>query len=141
MMGFGLARIGRDVEVRNTPGGDAVANVSLAFSYGRKDGEGNKPTQWVDASLWGQRATALAPYLKKGGMVSVTLEDVAIQTFAKADQTQGHKLVGRIAQIELANKGPSAAPAAPPPAPRPHRPPAARPVSASLDDMDDDIPF
>jgi single-strand DNA-binding protein len=29
---FGLARIGRDVETRSMSNGDAVANVSLAFS-------------------------------------------------------------------------------------------------------------
>lgn len=138
MMGFGLAKIGRDVETRQTPSGETVANVSLAFSYGRKGEDGKRPTQWVDASLWGQRATALAPYLKKGGSVSVTLEDVAIQTFAKGDGTQGTKLVGRIAQIELASS-PAATPAAPPPPPPPPPRPAAPPVSADLDDSD--IPF
>jgi single-strand DNA-binding protein len=41
-----------------------VANVSLAFTYGKKGDDGKRPTQWVDASLWGQRAESLAPYIK-----------------------------------------------------------------------------
>ena len=67
MKANGLARIGKDAEVRFTPSGAAVANVSLAFTYGKKGDDGKRPTQWVDASLWGQRAESLAPYIKKGG--------------------------------------------------------------------------
>ena len=63
MKANGLARIGKDAEVRFTPGGTAVANVSLAFTYGKKSDDGKRPTQWVDASLWGQRAESLAPYI------------------------------------------------------------------------------
>ena len=61
MIANGLARIGRDVELRFLPQGDAVANISLAFTYGRKDSEGKRPTQWVEASIWSKRAEALAP--------------------------------------------------------------------------------
>ena len=66
-MMIGLARLGRDAEIRTTSQGDSVATLALAFSYGRKGSDGNRPTQWVDAALWGKRAEALAPYLTKGG--------------------------------------------------------------------------
>ena len=144
MKAFGLARIGRDAEIRHTAGGDAVASLSLAFTYGRKGEDGKRPTQWVDASLWGKRAEALAPYLLKGGMVSVTLEDVALQTFNKSDGSIGTKLVGRVMDIELAGGGQAAAPSAPPPPSPPPKPtprPAAPPAGSGFDDMDDDIPF
>ena len=144
MKAFGLARIGRDAEIRHTAGGDAVASLSLAFTYGRKGDDGKRPTQWVDASLWGKRAEALAPYLLKGGMVSVTLEDVALQTFNKSDGSIGTKLVGRVMDIELAGGGQAAAPAAPipkPPPPKPAPRPTAPPAGSGFDDMDDDIPF
>lgn len=42
MKSFGLARIGRDVEVRYTAGGDAVASLSLAFTYVRKGEDGKR---------------------------------------------------------------------------------------------------
>jgi len=138
MKAFGLARIGRDAEMRHTPNGDAVASLSLAFTYGRKGDDGKRPTQWVDAALWGKRAEALAQYLTKGSLVAVTLEDVAIQTFRKADGTDGVKLVGRVLDIELAGGNTqAAAPVAPPPTPRP----TAAPAGSGFDDMDDDIPF
>lgn len=139
MQGFGLARIGRDVEVRSTPAGESVANVSLAFTYGRKGSDGKRPTQWVDGALWGKRADALAQYLTKGTLVAVTLEDVAIQTFEKQDGSTASKLVGKITAIDLAGS-PKDAAAAPPPPPPPPKPKPAAPTGG-FDDMDDDIPF
>ena len=73
MRANGLARIGKDAEVRYSPNGDAIANLSLAFTYGKKGTDGKRPTQWVDATLWGKRAESLAPYLKKGGQIVVYL--------------------------------------------------------------------
>ena len=92
---FGLARLGRDAEVRFTQAGKPVATLALAFSYGKKE-NGQRPSQWVDAALWGDRAEALAPYLLKGQQLSVTVDDVHIETFQKNDGTQGHKLTGRV---------------------------------------------
>lgn len=139
MKSFGLARIGRDVEVRFTAGGDAVASLSLAFSYGRKGEDGKRPTQWVDAALWGKRAEALAPYLVKGGLVAVTLEEVHIETYQGKDGP-GHKLTGKVLDIELAGGGDKPAAAPRPAAARAPAPAAARP-SSGFDDMSDDIPW
>lgn len=139
MNGFGLARIGRDAELRRTPQGEAVINLSLAFTYGRKGEDGKRPTQWVDGSLWGKRAELLAEYLTKGTAVSVMLEDVAIQTFEKQDGSTSSKLVGRVANIELAGSPTQAQKPAPAPAPAPKPKPA---PSGGFDDFDEDsIPF
>lgn len=105
MEATGLARLGKDAELRTTQSGETVASIALAFSYGRKDANGNRPTQWVDASLWGKRAEALAPHLRKGGQVYVVLEDVHIQTF-EGRNGPGHKLAARIVQLELAGPAP-----------------------------------
>lgn len=140
---YGLARIGRDAEIRHTAGGEAVASLSLAFSYGKKGADGKRPTQWVDGALWGKRAEALAPHLLKGGLIVATLEDVHIETFQKQDGTGGVKLAGRVADIELAGGNDRAAAPTTAPAPRPVSRPAPAPSKASsgFDDMDDDIPF
>lgn len=148
MKAFGLARIGRDVEIRYTQGSDAVASLSLAFSYGRKGDDGKRPTQWVDASLWGKRAEALAPYLKKGGLVSVSLEDVHTEVY-QGRSGEATKVVARVVDIELAGSSErqQAAPAAQAPArqqqQRPAQPqrPAPAPQGSGFSDMDDDIPF
>jgi single-strand DNA-binding protein len=105
MKANGLARIGKDAEVRYTPGGAAVANVSLAFTYGKKGDDGKRPTQWVDASLWGQRAESLAPYIKKGGQIVAYLEDVSIQTYVKGDGTSATKMVARLVDLEFVSGG------------------------------------
>jgi single-strand DNA-binding protein len=141
MKSFGVARIGRDVEVRFTAQGEAVASLSLAFSYGRKGQDGKQPTQWVDAALWGKRAEALAPYLAKGHQIGVTLDDVHIETY-QGKNGEGHKLVARVLDVQLignqATVAASAATARPAPAAK-----AAQPALAGsgFDDMDDDIPF
>ena len=137
---FGLARLGRDAELRTTAQGEHVAGLSLAFSYGRKGQDGKRPTQWVDGALWGKLAEALAPYLLKGSNVSVTLDDVHIETFRKVDGTDGIKLAGRVSSIELAGGAPQAArPAAP--APRPAPVSKSTPAGSGFDDIDGDIPF
>ena len=137
MKAFGLARLGGDAEIRTTSNGEQVATLALAFSYGRKGSDGKRPTQWVDGALWGKRAEALAPYLLKGGLVSVSLEDVHVETF-EGKNGPGHKLAARVVDVELAGGGERTA--APAPAPRPApRPPAS--ASSGFDDMDSDIPF
>ena len=139
MKAFGLARLGRDAEIRTTSQGDSVATLALAFSYGRKGSDGNRPTQWVDAALWGKRAEALAPYLLKGGLVSVSLEDVHIETF-EGKNGPGHKLAARVVDVELASPKQAGA------APAPRQAPAPRPAPGpsgghGFEDMDSDIPF
>jgi single-strand DNA-binding protein len=138
MKANGLARIGKDAEVRYTPGGAAVANVSLAFSYGKRGDDGKRPTQWVDASLWGQRAESLAPYIKKGGQIVAYLEDVSIQTFTKGDGTQATKMVARLVDLEFVAGGEQAS-SQPKPQPKPQAAPQSH--GSGFDDMDDDIPF
>lgn len=138
---FGLARLGRDAEIRTTGQGESVATLALAFSYGRKGSDGKRPTQWVDGALWGKRAEALAPYLTKGGLVSVLLEDVHIETY-QGKNGEASKLVGRVVDVELAGGGERTAA----PAPAPRAAPAPRPAPAQsgghgFESMDDDIPF
>jgi single-strand DNA-binding protein len=141
MKANGLARLGKDSEIRYLPNGDAVASLALAFSYGKKDESGKRPTQWVDAALWGNRAESLNQYLTKGTQVVAYLEDVRIETYEGKNGT-GSKLVARVADLELVagNAAPQQA-AAPRQAPRPATAHATKPSTGSgFDDMDSDIP-
>lgn len=139
---FGVARIGRDAEVRFTQGGDAVVSLSLAFEYGKKV-DGKKPVQWVDGALWGKRGEAMAPYLLKGQQVGVTLEDVHIETYTKGDGSAGFKLSGKVSNIEFAGSPPQQGQQQAPrqqPAPQPR--PQQNQQAAPPDDFDDEmIPF
>jgi single-strand DNA-binding protein len=135
MQAFGLARLGKDAELRHTPSGDAVVNLALAFTYGAKGQDGKRPTQWVDATFWGKRAESLAPYLLKGGLVSITLDEIHIETYQSA-KGEGTKLAGKVLQIELAGGGQAAA------APAQQKPAAQRPAAKQdFVTEPDDIPF
>lgn len=137
MNAYGLARLGRDAELRTTSNGDTVATLALAFTRRVK---GEKLTQWVDGALWGKRAESLAPYLLKGGLVAVTLEDVHIETFT-SQKGDGHKLAGRVIDVELAGGGERTAAPAPRQVHAPRPAPATAPMGSGFDDLDSDIPF
>jgi single-strand DNA-binding protein len=98
----GVFRLGRDAELRRTPSGDPVANIALAFNYGRKDDSGKRPVQWIEASIWGQRAESLSPYLLKGDAIYAVLSDPHIETYQKSGGGgEGFKLVARVLDVEL----------------------------------------
>ena len=61
--------LGKDIEIRRTPNGDAVGSFSVGDSQGQ-----DKPTIWWRCQLWGKRAEALAPFLLKGQPVTVSGE-------------------------------------------------------------------
>jgi single-strand DNA-binding protein len=65
--------LGKDAELRNLPNGDEqVANFSVAVDNG-KDKQGNRrDSTWFECAIWGKRGVGLAPYLKKGGKVTVS---------------------------------------------------------------------
>lgn len=141
---IGLARLGRDAELRHTSGGDAVTNLSLAFNYGRKDDTGKRPSQWVEGVLWGKLAEALVSYLVKGQQVCATLDDVHTEEY-DGRNGKATKLIGRVTSIQLAGQAASDGSArqaqrSPAPAPAP-RPAPAKQSGTGFDDMDDDIPF
>ena len=145
MKTIGLARLGRDAEIRYTPSGEAVANLSLAFNYGKKGDDGNRPSQWIDASLWGARATVLAQFMLKGSVHCFHIDAVHIEEFTRGDGSKGTKLVGMISDVELGPRMDGAAPAERQAAPARQAPAAgaARPApkpAPQMDDMDD-IPF
>ena len=101
----GVFRIGRDAEVRTAGTGDAVCNLSLAYDYGRKGEDGKRPTQWLDASLWGKRATTLAQYLVKGQLIYAVINDPHIEEYKKKDGGAGVKMAGSVGEIELISGG------------------------------------
>jgi single-strand DNA-binding protein len=151
---FDVGRIGRDAELRYTPNGDPVINLAIACEYGRKGQDGKRPTQWLDASLWGKQAEALAPYLLKGQQVAVTLDDVHVEEFQRGDGSTGSKLVGRVSQLKLVGSPPQASgsgqqhpqaqAARQPPRQQQNRPaPQSQPQQPTpdYDSFDDDIPF
>jgi len=65
--------VGRDPEMRYTPGGQAVTSFSVATNddYTDKAGTRVKRTIWFRVSTWGKLAETCSQYLKKGSKVLV----------------------------------------------------------------------
>ena len=124
MLMIGMARLGNDPEVRYTPDGKPVMDMSLAFSYGRKV-DGKQPSQWVSGTMWGDRCEKLRPYLAKGQLVFVSMTEPHVEEYKRKDGTTGVSLRARVGELEFAGSRPEQ---------------KSEPKSA-LDGLDDDVPF
>jgi single-strand DNA-binding protein len=134
------ARIANDPVMRHTQDGTAVLGLSLPCDYGRKGQDGKKPTQWVDASLWGKQAEALAPYLVKGQWIAFTLDDAHIEEYQSGGTTRS-KLVGRVSNIKLIGGKPEGQQAAKPQTSGQNVRNAPAAQKSAYDNFDDDVPF
>jgi len=65
--------LGRDPELRYTPQGTAVCNMSVATTEKRRNAEGEteEHTIWFRVTAWGRQAELAAEYLAKGRQVYV----------------------------------------------------------------------
>ncbi len=69
-----IGRLGRDPEVRYTPDGLAVANFSIATSYGTTDkttNEKKETTEWHRIVAFGKLGEICGEYLSKGKQVYI----------------------------------------------------------------------
>ena len=68
-----VGNLGRDAEVRYTPGGAAVSRFSIATTevWNDKSGQRQERTEWHNIDLWGKQAESLSEYLVKGKQVYV----------------------------------------------------------------------
>lgn len=142
-----VGNLGRDPEMRYSPDGTAICNISLATTSQWKDratGEKREETEWHRVVFYNRLAEIAGEYLKKGRAVYLegrlkTRKWQDKQTGADrystdivADQMQ--MLGGRDDDGGSSQPAPARQPAA-------AAPPTQKPPAASLADMDDDIPF
>ena len=68
-----VGNLGRDAELRYTPGGAAVATLNLATTevWNDKGGQRQEKTEWHRVILWGKQAESLQEYLTKGKQIYV----------------------------------------------------------------------
>jgi single-strand DNA-binding protein len=68
-----VGNVGRDPELRYTPGGTAVANFTLATNeaWTSKTGEKQERTEWHRIVVWGKQAEIAGEYIKKGKQIYV----------------------------------------------------------------------
>lgn len=68
-----VGNLGRDPEMRYTPSGQAVTNLSVATNrqYTTSEGERVKETAWFRVSVWGRQAETTNQYLQQGSRVLI----------------------------------------------------------------------
>jgi single-strand DNA-binding protein len=150
-----VGNLGRDPEVRYTPNGSAVCNVSVATTriWKNKDsGDKNEETEWHRVVFYDKLAEIAGEYLKKGRSVYV---EGRLKTRKWQDKDGVEKYTTEIVATDMQMLGSRegmgggaasdegggyerAAPAARPAAAAANRPAA---KSSGFSDMDDDIPF
>ncbi len=154
-----VGNLGKDPEVRYTPNGNAICNVSVATTRTWKDknsGDKQEETEWHRVVFYDRLAEIAGEYLKKGRSVYVegrlktrkwqnkegqdvyTTEIIAteMQMLGGRDGGGGGGDEGGGGGGYSRESRASAAPAPRAPAPRP-----APKSNTGFDDMDDDIPF
>jgi single-strand DNA-binding protein len=85
-----LGNVGKDPEIRSTPGGAIVANFSLATSDRFQDAQGNwqDRTEWHNLVAFKRTAEIIRDYVKKGAKLYV---EGRIQTRSWDDKESGAK--------------------------------------------------
>lgn len=147
-----VGNLGRDPEVRYSPDGAAICNLSIATTSQWKDkssGERREETEWHRVVLYNRLAEVAGEYLKKGRQVYI---EGRLKTRKWQDKDTGADrystdVVGDQMQM-LGGRGGGESggeeqPGSAPPQQRNPRSAAPPPQSTggSLADMDDDIPF
>jgi single-strand DNA-binding protein len=92
-----VGNLGRDPEMRYTPGGQAVTSFSVASNrkYTASNGETVNETIWFRVSAWGKQAEVCNQYLQKGSKVLVEgrltpdRETGSPRVFSRQDGTTG----------------------------------------------------
>jgi single-strand DNA-binding protein len=152
-----IGNLGRDPEVRYTPSGSAVCNVSIATTRSWKNkesGEKQEETEWHRVVFFDRLAEIAGEYLKKGRSVYV---EGRLRTRKWQDKEGKDNYTTEIFALEMQmlgsreGMGSGAAGAAGPDdhgegrtAPAQQRTSSSKPATKSatgFDDMDDDIPF
>ena len=85
-----VGRLGKDPEIRSTPGGTSVARFSVATDekFTDRAGEKQERTEWHNIVAWGKLAEICGQYLKKGKLVYL---EGSIRTDSWDDKESGQK--------------------------------------------------
>lgn len=142
-----IGNLGRDPEVRYSPNGQAIANVTLATSESWKDknsGEKQERTEWHRVVFFGRLAEIAGEYLKKGAQIYV---EGRLQTRKWQDKDGVDRYTTEVVATEMQMLGPrggGAGVANDSPGLEQGEAAAARSATAKNAtgaDFDDDIPF
>ena len=131
-----IGNVTRDIELKHTTKGTAVASASLALnrSFKTEQGEKHDETTFVDVEFWGRVAEVVSEYVKKGSPLYVEgrLKQETWEDKESGGKRQRIKVVAENIQL-LGSRGGQ----------KKSEPveSAEGPVTRQLSSADDDIPF
>jgi single-strand DNA-binding protein len=79
------ANLGKEPELRYTPNGKAVCNISLPMETGYGE---NKQTLWIRCTAWDKQAETINQYLKKGDGIIVEGQLKPVNLYEKDGETR-----------------------------------------------------
>lgn len=139
-----LGNAGKDPEVRYTPNGAAICNLTLATSRkwkNKESGDMQEETEWHRVVLYDRLAEVAGEYVKKGKPVYI---EGRLKTRKWQDKEGKDNYTTEIVaeSLQLLGGRDEAPSSAPKTAERPaSAPKAPAKTGGGFDDMDDDIPF
>lgn len=138
-----IGNVGRDPEVRYTPSGDAITNISVATSERWKDkttGEQKEATEWHRVSMFGKLAEIAAQYLQKGSKVYIE-GSLRTRKYQDKDGVEKYATEIRADVMKMLDSRQDGGQRPEPQAQRQAPAQQQRQPASNLADMDDDIPF
>lgn len=137
-----IGNLGRDPEVRFTPNGLAVANITIATTEAWKDktsGESQERTEWHRVVLYNRTAEIAGEYLRKGSKVFI---EGRLQTRKWQDKnTNQDRYTTEIVADSLEMLSSKTTGGSSDMAPMPEKTGMETMQVSSTDSFDDDIPF
>lgn len=142
-----IGNLGRDPEVRYTPNGTAVTQVSIATTEVWKDkqsGENQERTEWHRVVMYARLAEIAGEYLRKGSKIFI---EGRLQTRKWQDKNSGQDryttevIADSMQMLDNKGAGHGGSPAAEKEAAMPAAMHSEHADSQAPDNFDDDIPF
>ncbi len=141
-----VGNIGRDPEMKYSPDGAAICNISIATTSQWKDkatGEKREETEWHRCVAYNRLAEIIGEYCKKGRSIYV---EGRLKTRKWKDKDTGADryatdiVIDQMQMLGGRDDGDGGQPRQATPRPQQARPAQAEPA-ANLAEMDDDVPF
>lgn len=130
-----IGHLGSDPETKYLQSGDCVANITVATTEKWKDkqsGEQREQTEWHRVEFYGRLAEVVGQYLKKGSLVYVAGK-ITTRKWQDKDGIDRYTTSIKASEMKMlgGGKGDNSQ----------GNSQGARRQAASVDDLDDDIPF
>lgn len=67
-----VGRLTKELDLKYTSSGDAVASFVIAINRNYKNGNGDREADFINCVIWRKSAESLANYSKKGTLLGIT---------------------------------------------------------------------